>query len=113
MIITAFSVALPKFRIIQSLVDRLNLVARENLTGMMVVRSFDREQHEEKRFDLANRDLTNTNLFVNRLFVIMMPVSYTHLRAHETVLDLVCRLLLEKKTPNKRTQSTVSSDSRS
>jgi ATP-binding cassette subfamily B protein len=73
MIITAFSIALPKFRIIQSLVDRLNLVARENLTGMMVVRSFDREQHEEKRFDLANRDLTSTNLFVNRLFVVMMP----------------------------------------
>ena len=51
----------------------MNLVARENLTGMMVVRSFDREQHEEKRFDLANRDLTSTNLFVNRLFVVMMP----------------------------------------
>jgi ATP-binding cassette subfamily B protein len=73
MILTIFSIALPKFRIIQTLVDRLNLVARENLTGMMVVRSFDREKHEEKRFDLANRDLTNTNLFVNRLFVIMMP----------------------------------------
>lgn len=73
MIITAFSLALPKFRIIQSLVDRLNLVARENLSGMMVIRSFDREQHEEARFDQANRSLTDTNLFVNRLFVIMMP----------------------------------------
>ncbi|GAB4462751.1 MAG: ABC transporter ATP-binding protein [Anaerolineales bacterium] len=73
MIITVFSIALPKFRIIQSLVDKLNLVARENLSGMMVVRSFDREKHEEARFDRANRDLTNTNLFVNRLFVIMMP----------------------------------------
>ena len=73
MIITVFSIALPKFRIIQSLVDKLNLVARENLSGMMVVRSFDREQHEEARFDDANRELTGTNLFVNRLFVIMMP----------------------------------------
>ncbi len=73
MIITVFSIAMPKFRIIQSLVDKLNLVARENLSGMMVVRSFDREKHEEARFDRANRDLTNTNLFVNRLFVIMMP----------------------------------------
>lgn len=73
MIITVFSIALPKFRIIQSLVDKLNLVARENLSGMMVVRSFDRETHEEARFDRANRDLTETNLFVNRLFVIMMP----------------------------------------
>jgi ATP-binding cassette subfamily B protein len=73
MIITVFSIALPKFRVIQSLVDKLNLVARENLSGMMVVRSFDREKHEEARFDRANRDLTDTNLFVNRLFVIMMP----------------------------------------
>jgi ATP-binding cassette subfamily B protein len=73
MIITVFSIALPKFRIIQSLVDKLNLVARENLSGMMVVRSFDREAHEEARFDRANRELTSTNLFVNRLFVIMMP----------------------------------------
>ncbi|NWG32891.1 MAG: ABC transporter ATP-binding protein [Chloroflexi bacterium] len=73
MIITVFSIALPKFRVIQSLVDKLNLVARENLSGMMVVRSFDREKHEEARFDRANRELTDTNLFVNRLFVIMMP----------------------------------------
>ncbi|MGQ9492046.1 MAG: ABC transporter ATP-binding protein [Anaerolineae bacterium] len=73
LIITAFSLALPRFRIIQSLVDKLNLVARENLSGMMVVRSFDRERHEEARFDQANRELTATNLFVNRLFVIMMP----------------------------------------
>ena len=73
MIIIVFTIALPKFRIIQSLVDKLNLVARENLGGMMVVRSFDREQHEEARFDRANQELTDTNLFVNRLFVIMMP----------------------------------------
>lgn len=73
MIIIVFSIAMPKFRIIQSLVDKLNLVARENLSGMMVVRSFDRERHEEARFDRANRELTEVNLFVNRLFVILMP----------------------------------------
>lgn len=73
MIVIVFSIAMPKFRIIQSLLDKLNLVARENLGGMMVVRSFDRERHEEARFDRANRELTNVNLFVNRLFVIMMP----------------------------------------
>ncbi len=74
MVFSAFSVALPKFRIIQSLVDRLNLVARENLAGATVVRAFNRERDEEARFDSANRELTATNLFVNRLFVIMMPM---------------------------------------
>ncbi len=73
LIITSFSLAMPKFRVIQSLIDRLNLVARENLSGMMVVRSFNRQKYEESRFDHANRLLTDTNLFVNRLFVIMMP----------------------------------------
>jgi ATP-binding cassette subfamily B protein len=74
LIVTVFSVAVPKFRIIQSLIDRLNLVARENLSGMMVVRAFNRQEHEEERFDQANLDLTQTSLFVNRVFVIMMPL---------------------------------------
>lgn len=69
----AFRIAEPKFRMIQSLIDRLNRIARENLTGMMVVRAFNREQYEEERFDRANRDLTQTTLFVGRLFVVMMP----------------------------------------
>ena len=71
---TVFSVAVPKFKIIQSLMDRLNLIARENLAGMMVVRAFNRQGYEENRFDAANRDLTQTALFVNRVFVVMMPM---------------------------------------
>jgi len=66
--------ALPKFRIIQKLVDRLNLVSRENLSGMMVIRAFNMQSFEEKRFDKANIDLTAVSLFINRLMVIMMPV---------------------------------------
>ncbi len=74
LILTVFSIALPKFKMIQSLMDRLNLVLRENLTGMMVVRAFDMEDHEEKRFDKANEDLTVLSLFINRVMVVMMPV---------------------------------------
>lgn len=68
-----FAIATPKFKIIQSLVDRLNLIARENLSGMMVVRAFNRQKHEEQRFEEANLDLTRTSLFVNRVFVMVMP----------------------------------------
>ena len=74
LVLSVFSVALPKFRIIQSLIDRLNLVTRENLSGMMVIRAFNTQKFEENRFDKANRDLTNNNLFVNRVMVIMMPI---------------------------------------
>jgi ATP-binding cassette, subfamily B, multidrug efflux pump len=73
LILTVFTVAMPKFKIIQKLIDRLNLVTRENLTGMMVIRAFNTQDFEEKRFDIANKDLTNTNLFVNRVMVFMMP----------------------------------------
>ncbi len=72
-IAVTFSVALPKFRVIQKLVDRLNLVTRENLSGMMVIRAFNTQKFEEKRFDKANTDLTDTNLFVNRVMALMMP----------------------------------------
>lgn len=72
-IIATFSIALPKFKIIQKLVDRLNLVTRENLSGMMVIRAFNTQNFEEKRFDKANRDLTDTNLFVGRVLALMMP----------------------------------------
>jgi ATP-binding cassette subfamily B protein len=68
-----FTISLPKFKIIQNLIDRLNLVTRENLSGMMVIRSFNMQQFEENRFDKANRDLTDTSLFVNRVMVVMMP----------------------------------------
>lgn len=73
MIATIFSVAVPKFKLIQKIIDRLNLIARENLAGMMVVRAFGREKSEEKRFDAANTNLTDTNLFISRVFVIVMP----------------------------------------
>ena len=69
-----FSVGLPKMKRMQSLVDKLNLVTRENLTGMRVIRAFNTESYEEKRIDEANRNLTKTSLFVNRLMVIMQPV---------------------------------------
>jgi len=74
LIIAVFAATLPKFRIIQKLVDKLNLVTRENLSGMMVIRAFNTHSFEENRFDKANRDLTNTNLFVNRVMVTMFPV---------------------------------------
>jgi ATP-binding cassette subfamily B multidrug efflux pump len=74
LILIVFSISLPKFRIMQSLIDRLNLVIRENLSGMMVIRAFNKEDYEEERFDKANRDLTDTSLFVARVMVTMMPV---------------------------------------
>ncbi|HIX59343.1 MAG TPA: ABC transporter ATP-binding protein/permease [Candidatus Blautia gallistercoris] len=73
-VIILFSVAMPKFTKLQKLIDRLNLVTREILTGIPVIRAFSREKHEEERFEKANRDLTRTNLFVNRCMTFMMPV---------------------------------------
>lgn len=73
-ILLLFLVAMPKFKRLQSLVDKLNLVTREILTGLPVIRAFSTEKHEEKRFDLANIDLTKTNLFVNRAMTFLMPV---------------------------------------
>lgn len=67
------SLALPRFKILQTLVDKLNLVTRENLTGLRVVRAFDNEAIEEKKFDTANKDLMRLNLFVNRLMIILQP----------------------------------------
>jgi ATP-binding cassette subfamily B multidrug efflux pump len=74
LILIVFSITLPKFKIMQSLVDRLNLVTRENLSGMMVIRAFNKQEYETQRFDKANRDLTNTSLFIARVMVTMMPV---------------------------------------
>ena len=73
LILFLMSVAMPKFKIMQTLVDRLNLVSRELLTGIMPVRAFSREQFEEQRFDKANKDLMGTQLFTNRAMVAMMP----------------------------------------
>lgn len=67
------AIAMPKFKLMQSLVDRVNLVSREILTGLSVIRAFGREQEEEKRFDKANKELTGTMLFTNRTMNFMMP----------------------------------------
>ena len=69
-----FAVAYPKFRVMQQLVDRLNLVSRELLTGVMPIRAFGRQKHEEERFDRANTDLMRTQLFTNRVMTFMSPV---------------------------------------
>lgn len=71
---TAFAVAMPKFRIMQSLIDALNAVSREILTGIQVIRAFGREDTEEKRFDKANTDLYRNQLFVNRTMISMTPI---------------------------------------
>lgn len=68
-----FALAMPKFNRMQKLIDKMNLVSREIITGMPVIRTFGTEKHEEKRFDKANQKLTKTNLFINRLMNIMMP----------------------------------------
>jgi len=73
LIATMFTFVMPKFKIVQSLIDKLNLVVRENLDGMLVIRAFNTQKFEENRFDKANKDLTSTNLFINRLTSGMMP----------------------------------------
>lgn len=73
MIMVVFIVAVPKFSLTQKLIDRLNLVAREGLSGLMVVRAFGNQEFEAKRFDQANKDLAKTLLFVNRVMTVLMP----------------------------------------
>ena len=72
-VVTLFIIAMPKFRKLQELTDKLNLVSREILSGLQVIRAFNTEKKEEKRFDGANKDLMKTNVFVNRAMTIMMP----------------------------------------
>ncbi|MGM9941259.1 MAG: ABC transporter ATP-binding protein [Bulleidia sp.] len=74
MMIVVFVAAMPKFRISQKLVDNLNLVTREQLEGMPVIRAFNNEVMEEQRFDKANRDITNLNIFINRLMAVVSPL---------------------------------------
>ena len=74
LVITLFGIVMPKFKIFQTLVDKLNLVTREILTGLPVIRAFSNEKHEEKRFDKANKDLTKNSLFVSRVMALMMPM---------------------------------------
>jgi len=74
LIIVLFSLTVPKFKIVQELVDRINLVARENLTGLRVIRAFNSEKLEEGKFDQANQDLTKLNVYLNRLMGLMQPL---------------------------------------
>ena len=71
---TLFIIAMPKFKKLQTLTDKLNLVSREILTGLPVIRAFNKEKNEEKRFDVANTDLMKTNIFVNKAMSLMMPL---------------------------------------
>lgn len=73
-VLVLFAVVMPKFKIVQKLIDKLNLVTREILTGIPVIRAFSTQKYEEKRFNKANTDLTKTNLFVNRVMSCMMPM---------------------------------------
>jgi ATP-binding cassette subfamily B protein len=74
LVLTIMTIALPKFKIVQKLTDRLNLVMRENLSGMMVIRAFNRQDFELNRFDKANKDITSVLLYIGRIMVVMMPV---------------------------------------
>ncbi|MCM1040169.1 MAG: ABC transporter ATP-binding protein/permease [Ruminococcus sp.] len=71
---TLVGIAMPKFKLMQTLVDKMNLISREILTGIPVIRAFSRERYEEKRFDKANKDLMSTQIFTNRVMTFMMPV---------------------------------------
>ena len=73
LVIILFTVAIPKFKIVQDLIDKVNLIFRETLNGMPVIRAFANEKHEEERFDEANKELQKVNLFVDRIMTIMMP----------------------------------------
>lgn len=74
LVVVGFSVAMPKIKILQKLIDRINLVSRENLSGMMVIRAFSNEEHEEKRFESINNDLRKTNRFVMRTMSVIQPL---------------------------------------
>lgn len=74
LVLSMFAFAMPKFKKVQKLVDKINLVTRESLTGMLVIRAFNTEKYEEDKFEKANQDLTRTNLFVSRVMSMMMPI---------------------------------------
>lgn len=87
--ITLFAIAMPKFNVIQKMIDKLNLVSREILSGLPVIRAFSNEKHEEKRFDKANKDLTSVSLFINRAMSFMMPIMMV-------IMNLVCVFIVYK-----------------
>lgn len=87
--ITLFAIAMPKFNVIQKMIDKLNLVSREILSGLPVIRAFSNEKHEEERFDKANKDLTSVSLFINRAMSFMMPIMMV-------IMNLVCVFIVHK-----------------
>lgn len=87
LIIILFKFVLPKFKIIQQLTDKLNLVSKENLTGIMVIKAFGTQKHEEKRFDEVNKELTSVNLYVVRAMSLMMPCMML-------IMNMLCVLIL-------------------
>ena len=89
LVISLFAIVMPKMKIFQNLVDKLNLVTREILTGLPVIRAFSNEKHEEKRFDDANRNLTKTNLFISRMMSLMMPMM-------TLIMNGICILIIWK-----------------
>lgn len=88
-VITLFAIAMPKFNMVQKLIDKLNLVTREILSGLPVIRAFSNEKHEEKRFDEANERLTKVNVFVNRAMSFMMPIMML-------IMNFVCLAIVYK-----------------
>lgn len=86
-VITLFAIAMPKFNLVQKLIDKLNLVTREILSGLPVIRAFSNEHHEEERFEEANKRLTKVNLFINRAMSFMMPVMML-------VMNFVCLVIV-------------------
>lgn len=88
-VVILFAIAMPKFTKIQKLIDKLNLVAREILTGLPVIRAFSNEKHEEERFDEANKNLTKINIFVNKTMSFMMPIMML-------IMNFVCLAIVYK-----------------
>lgn len=86
-VVTLFAIAMPKFNLVQKLIDKLNLVTREILSGLPVIRAFSNEHHEEERFEEANKRLTKVNLFINRAMSFMMPVMML-------VMNVVCLVIV-------------------
>ncbi len=87
LVIVLFTVVIPKFKLLQNLIDRVNLVFRETLSGLPVIRAFANEKHEEERFDEANKNLKKTNLFVNRIMSVMMPTM-------NFIMNFICILIV-------------------
>ena len=86
-VVTLFAIAMPKFNRVQKLIDKLNLVTREILSGLPVIRAFSNERHEEERFEEANKRLTKVNLFINRAMSFMMPIMML-------VMNFVCLVII-------------------